>query len=157
MTKFFLLFVLTCSLPGQAWAAIEVHEFDSPEQEARFRHLIDEMRCPMCLNANLSGSDAPIAADLRHEIADQIAEGRSDEEIIAFMTSRYGDFILYRPPLNSATFFLWFGPALLLLAGFFVVRRMLRQSRAATTESALSADESNKLHAILDSDSDTKK
>ncbi len=136
------------ALPGHA--AIDDYEFESAEQEARFRRLADELRCPMCLNANLSGSDAPIAADLRREIHDQIKSGRSDAEIIEFMSARYGDFILYRPPLNSGTFLLWFGPVFLLLLGFFIVRRMTRASELDEGD-VLTPEEEAKLRKILTS------
>ncbi|HWK54832.1 MAG TPA: cytochrome c-type biogenesis protein [Hyphomicrobiales bacterium] len=130
-------------------AAIEELDFDSPEQEARYHFLIDEMRCPMCLNANLSGSDAPIAADLRAEIHSQILEGKSNAEIIAFMKARYGDFILYRPPLNPATTLLWFGPLVLLALGLFVARRLLRQQRFQPAAPDLSLEEQARLQSLL--------
>jgi len=139
--------LLLCITP--VFAAIEEHEFANAEQEARYHKLIDEMRCPKCLNANLSGSDAPIAADLRAEIYDQIMAGRSNDDIISFLTLRYGDFILYRPPLNAGTVLLWFGPLALLILGFFVARRMLSGGRQLSTGDALSAEEAKALDALL--------
>ncbi len=133
-------------------AAIDDYSFDTPEQEERFHRLIDEMRCPMCLNANLSGSDAPIAADLRAEILRQVQQGRSDREIMDFMKARYGDFITYRPPLNPGTALLWFGPLALLLAGFIVLRRMLTAARANTADTALSPDEQQRLQHLMNED-----
>lgn len=144
-----LLMVLLLAVPLHA--AIEEYGFDSADQEQRFKKLTYELRCPKCLNSNLAGSDAPIAADLRQEIYEQIREGRSNEEIIEFMTSRYGDFMLYRPRLTFATFFLWFGPALLLIAGFLIVRRMMISSQAQPTDTALSPEEEDKLRRILGS------
>ena len=154
MPKFFLMLLLSlCFVAHSGFAAIEELEFSSPEDEARYQDLIDVMRCPMCLNANLAGSDAPIAKDLRTEIYKQIQEGRSDEEIIEFMRARYGDFIMYRPPLNTSTAFLWFGPGVLLVLGFFVLRRLLQTSRSSAAQETLSAEEVQKLNSILD---DTK-
>lgn len=153
--KLLLLLFFASFFASPAWAAIEVYEFDLEEQEQRFKKLTSEMRCPMCLNINLSGSDAPIASDLRAEIYDQIREGRSNDEIIDFMTVRYGDFILYRPPLNRGTFFLWFGPGLMLLAGFIVVVRMLKSSQASANDTGLSPEENKKLQEILSSHSDS--
>jgi cytochrome c-type biogenesis protein CcmH len=135
-------------LATAAGAAIEELEFTSEEQQARYENLIYELRCPKCLSGNLADSDAPIAADLRAEIYDQLQEGRSDEEIKEFMTVRYGDFILYRPRLNTGTALLWFGPLALLLAGFFIVRRMLAASRGSV-DVALSPDEERQLHTLL--------
>lgn len=151
MAKLFAIWVLFffCFARG-SFAAIEELEFGSPEEEARYHHLIDVMRCPMCLNANLAGSDAPIAADLRAEIYKQIEEGRSDDEIIAFMRARYGDFIMYRPPLNIGTALLWFGPAVLLVLGFFVLRRLLKSARANNAQASLSIEELQKLNSLLD-------
>lgn len=145
------LLLLLALVVRPAIAAIEELEFSSPEQEQRYLKLTDEMRCPKCLNANLSGSDAPIAADLRAEIHAQITAGKSDDEIIEFMTDRYGDFIMYRPPLNIGTALLWFGPLVLLLAGFIIIRRMLAasSSAAASTSEDLSAEERKRLDQLL--------
>lgn len=130
--------------------AIEEVSFDNEEQLARYKTLIAELRCPMCLNANLAGSDAPIAADLRAQIQRQIQEGRSDDEILAYLVERYGEFILYKPRLHAATALLWFGPPILLLAGFFILRRMLGGSRKLAAEPAvLSAEEQQQLQSLL--------
>jgi cytochrome c-type biogenesis protein CcmH len=135
-----------------AQAAIEELSFADEAERARYDRLVAELRCPKCLNSNLAGSDAPIAADLRSEIYEQISMGSSDDDIIAFMTARYGDFILYRPPLNAGTALLWFGPLLLLLLGVVVLRRMLATSAANDTDSGLSAEEQRKLASLLDGD-----
>ena len=137
-----------------ASAAIEELSFGSEEKRARYEALAEELRCPKCTNSNLAGSDAPIATDLRAEIYQQISSGRSDDEIIDFMTARYGDFILYRPPLNTGTALLWFGPLALLLAGIVVTRRMLAVSAANRNDSGLDAEEQRKLAALLGSDMD---
>jgi len=150
-TRLLTLLVLMLALP--AMAAIEEYAFDSEQQEDRFKKLTYEMRCPKCLNSNIAGSDAPIAADLRMEIYGQIREGRSNDEIIEFMSSRYGDFILYRPRLTMGTFILWFGPAFLLLAGIVIVRRMMMNSqRIANNETGLSSAEQEQLRQILEQD-----
>lgn len=147
------LMLLLCS---GAQAAIEELEFQNPQQEERYQYLIDVMRCPMCLNANLSGSDAPIAADLRAEIHAQIMEGKSNDEIIDFMKARYGDFIMYRPPLNKVTVLLWFGPAALLLLGLFVARRLLTQQTPQVGNETLSVEESARLRDLLNDEEATK-
>lgn len=95
--------------------AFEVYEFDSLEQEQRYQSLIAQLRCPKCLNTNLSGSDAPISQDLRHQVYELINAGKTDTEIKDFLRARYGDFILYQPRLMASTIFLWFMPLLLLL------------------------------------------
>jgi cytochrome c-type biogenesis protein CcmH len=151
MPKFLTIILISLYFfAHSSFGAIEELDFASPENEARYHHLIDVMRCPMCLNANLSGSDAPIAADLRLEIQKQIKEGRSDEQIIEFMRARYGDFIMYKPPLRIGTVFLWFGPAVLLVLGFFVLRRLLLASRASTAQETLTTAELQQLNSLLD-------
>lgn len=109
---------------GLAWTAIDPYPFSSPEQEVRFRNLITELRCPKCQNQTIADSDAPLAKDLRQIVYDKILAGETDQQIREFMKARYGDFILYKPPLRPGNYLLWFGPALVLLlvAGFAVLR-----------------------------------
>ena len=149
MAKLILLALIAA---GPLLAAIEERQFDTQEQLERYRQLTDDLRCPLCLNSNLSGSDAPIAADLRQEIYEQIVAGRSDGEIIDFMTERYGDFILYRPPVTPGTYVLWFGPPVILLAGLLIARRLMKSSQTRTDDSALSAEEQRKLSRYLQPD-----
>jgi len=139
---------------GLVYGAIEEYGFDSADEEARFKKLTAELRCPKCLNTSIAGSDAPIAADLRREVYRQVHEGRSNEEIIEFMSSRYGDFVLYRPRLTAGTIILWFGPAFLLILGFVIVRRMMVASQESNTEEALSPEEQEALRQILERKTD---
>ncbi len=114
--------VLICLLSVTVYAAIDVYDFDSVQQEAQYRGLIEELRCPKCQNQNLAGSDAPIAQDLKQKTYDMVKDGRSDAEIRSYMQERYGDFITYKPPVRPSTWVLWFFPPLLLLfliAGWF--------------------------------------
>ena len=135
------------SLGLPAVAAIVEIDFADVEQKARYQALIADLRCPMCLNSNLAGSDAPIAADLRAEIQEQILAGNSDDQILAFLVDRYGQFILYKPRLQAATALLWFAPPPLLLAGFFIMRRMLSNRRQLAAESgSLSEQEQQLMH-----------
>lgn len=152
MKNLILLFLAFLLLPVASQAAIEEYAFEEEVQEERFKQLTYEMRCPKCLNSNIAGSDAPIAADLRKEVYDQILEGRTDQEILDFMSSRYGDFILYRPRLTAGTLVLWFGPALLLLGGIIIVRRMMLQSQDAPIEAGLTQKEQEELDKLLDRD-----
>jgi cytochrome c-type biogenesis protein CcmH len=96
-------------------SAIEPFPFDSEVQERRFRALAEEIRCTVCQNQSLADSDAPLAQDLRRELFAMLQDGRSDMEIRDFMVQRYGDFVLYRPPLAGHTLLLWGGPLVLLL------------------------------------------
>lgn len=112
-------------------AAIETYQFDSPEQEARFRQLGYEIRCPKCQNQAIGDSDAEISGDLRAEVYRMLKDGANDEEIKEFMVARYGRYVLYNPPLNKHTLILWFGPAVLLILGGIFVGLRIRQSKKA--------------------------
>lgn len=100
--------------------------FDDPVMNERYRSLLREVRCPKCLNTSIADSDAPIAEDLRREVHQKMGEGLSDEEIIEFLVSRYGDFVVYRPPLQPTTWALWGGPLVLLGIGGLVFARIVR-------------------------------
>ena len=153
MNRFFLLLVLSAM---SAHAAIDVYDFSSPAEEARFQALSAELRCPKCLNTNLSGSDSPIAADLRRTVARMVREGYSDQEIRDYLLERYGDFILYRPRLTAQTLLLWFGPALLLAIGALVVFRVARSARDEDGPVELDDVDRARLDALGIGDGDAK-
>ena len=111
-----------------AWAAIDVYQFETAEQEQRFRELGKELRCPKCQNQSIGDSDAGIAQDMRDRVHRMILEGKSDEEITAFFVSRYGDFVTYRPPVTPVTSVLWVIPLLLLGGGIAVIVLLLRRA-----------------------------
>ncbi|NBS12258.1 MAG: cytochrome c-type biogenesis protein CcmH [Gammaproteobacteria bacterium] len=121
-------------LAASVSAAIETYTFDSPEQEARFRQLGFELRCPKCQNQAIGDSDAPISKDLRAEVHRMLLEGATDQEIKAFMVARYGRYVLYRPPLDRQTLFLWAGPGLFLIIGIGLVAYRIRLSKRAMTQ-----------------------
>lgn len=103
------------------------------EHQARYQHLVNELRCLVCQNQSIAESNAPLAQDLREQVRRQLAQGRSDAEIRAYLTARYGDFVLYRPPFKPSTWLLWAGPfALLLVALAFALQRVRRHRRVAT-------------------------
>lgn len=128
VTRYSLLIVcLIMSLNAQA---IDVIEFESIEQRERFQKLSYELRCPKCQNQNLIDSDSQISGDLREEVARLIREGKSDSEIKERMVSLYGDFILYRPPVQHNTLLLWIAPSLMLAIGVLIFGYILfRRSR----------------------------
>ena len=104
----------------------------TPEQDARYRQLIGELRCLVCQNQSIAESNAPLAADLRDEVRAQIAAGKTDAEVGEFVTARYSDFVLYRPPFKARTWLLWLGPfALLALVGLVAAVFIRRSRRAA--------------------------
>ena len=133
--------LVACLISITSFAAIDVYDFDSVQQEAQYRGLIEELRCPKCQNQNLAGSDAPIAQDLKQKTYDLVKDGRSDGEIRAYMQERYGDFISYKPPVRPSTRILWFFPPLLLiilLVGWFWQRK--RRQLVASGESGVTVD-----------------
>lgn len=122
------VFLTLISPVSSTFAQVDVYDFETVEQEQRFRQLSNEFRCPMCQNANLTSSPGGVAADLRREIYRMIIEGQTDNQIEEFMLSRYGDFVLYRPRLTAQTLLLWFGPLLFLLAGAWIGWNVIRNS-----------------------------
>lgn len=123
------------------WAGINVYEFKTPEQEARFNHLIEELRCPKCQNNNLADSNAPIAKDLKDVVYEKIMAGQSDEEITAFLKDRYGDFISYRPPVKPSTWFIWFGPFVLLIGGGWFISRYVKARKENRAQAATGSEQ----------------
>lgn len=126
MMRWILLsLMLTC---GVAFATIDAYEFKTPDDEQRFRVLVEELRCPKCQNQNIADSNAGLAKDIKDRVHRLINEGKDNAEITDYMVERYGDFITYRPPVRPVTWFLWFGPfALALLAAFIIFMIKLRQ------------------------------
>ncbi len=121
-----------------------------PVAEKRLLSLSEELRCLVCQNQTIADSNAELAQDLRREIRGMIQTGKSDKEIIDFMVARYGDFVLYRPPVKGITLFLWGGPILLMLLGLFLlVRYMQQRNRRLLADTPLSADETRRADALL--------
>lgn len=132
-----------------AHAGIDTFTFDTPEQELRFQHLTEQLRCLVCQNQSLADSNAELAMDLRREVHKMILAGSTDAEIIDFLVSRYGDFVLYRPLLQSNTYLLWFGPFLLLAGGLGVWAYLIRR-RGRRAPRALSEAEQERLRKLLE-------
>jgi len=129
--------LLVAGLSMSAWANIDTYQFDNPRQEAQYRALIEEFRCPKCQNQNLAGSDAPIAQDLKQKTYDMVKDGRSDGEIRQYMNERYGDFISYKPPVRPSTWILWFFPPVLLV---FVMLAWFIRNRNSSKRAAVIAN-----------------
>jgi len=121
--------VVTLVLTVPAFAGGEPLVFTDAEQEIRYQQLTVELRCAVCQNQSLADSDAPLAQDLRQEIYDMMQAGRTDDEIKQFLIDRYGDFVLYMPPVKSNTLVLWLMPAFLLIGGALVVLIAVRKRK----------------------------
>lgn len=127
---------------------IEVRQFDDPVTEQRYQDLTASLRCPKCENQAIGDSDSPIAGDMRDRVYVQLQDGRSDKEILDFMVSRFGDYVLYNPRLEGRTLLLWGLPAALVLLGALVVVLMVRARRRSSAR-ALSAEERDRLDALI--------
>ena len=151
----FLLIVL--SVPS--FGAIEIYEFKSAEDEARYQALIEELRCPKCQNQNLAGSDAPIAVDLKNQTYQMINDGRSDTEIRAYMFERYGDFISYKPPVRPSTWILWLFPPILLIVSLigWLLYAAKQKQKISEQVDILSDSEEAQLRDILKNHQTSKK
>jgi len=122
---------------------------DDPVLEQRVMALSQELRCLVCQNETLADSRADLANDLRNQIREQMKAGKSDQEILAFLTQRYGDFVLYNPPVKATTYFLWFGPFVLLIAGTALLYRYLKRRRDVIDEKPLTAEERSRAEKLL--------
>jgi cytochrome c-type biogenesis protein CcmH len=136
-----VLFLLICSFStfAQKTGVQEPLIFANQQQQERFNKLTEELRCLVCQNQNLADSDAPLAHDLRREVHEMVLAGRTNEQIKQFLVTRYGDFVLYRPPVQKNTYLLWLAPLGLLLIGALVLRSSI-----------------GKRTALLDADKETK-
>jgi cytochrome c-type biogenesis protein CcmH len=146
--------VLLLGAVATAWGqgAIDAYEFESARQEARYKDLIAEFRCPKCLNTNLSGSDAPIARDLRRAVHGLVLDGLDDDAIRAHLQARYGDFVLYDPPMRTDTLLLWLVPIGLLIGAAAAIARMSRRRAVAPLE----ADDRARVERLLGERADSE-
>lgn len=146
----FLGVLFSGTVLGQDGAnAITPLKFETVAQQERYRHFSKVLRCPLCQNQNLNGSNSGVAGDLRRELHRLISENKTDDEVIEFMRSRYGDFILYDPPLNASTSALWFGPLVFLLIGLLTIVFMVRRQRTAAAVAILSEADKSSLQSEL--------
>ncbi len=145
------IFILTLAFSANIVTAspVETYEFNDEVTKIRFQALSKELRCPKCQNQNLADSNSPIAADLRKELYELLQLGKADSEIITFMVSRYGEFVLYRPRVSELTYVLWFGPAVLILLGIIVVIVIVRRKPVDIKTLALSSEQQEKLKNLI--------
>ena len=148
---FTIMLLLAALATMPAWAVRPDEMLSDPKLEARAREVGQELRCLVCRNQSIDNSDADLAHDLRVLVRERIKAGDSNNQVIAFVRARYGDFVLLRPPFETGTLLLWGGPALILLLGGFGIHRYYRRRRRADDAPlALSAEERRRLKALLD-------
>jgi cytochrome c-type biogenesis protein CcmH len=149
MIRLLLSFMIVWS--SQSLAVIETYEFSSPDLELRYKALSQELRCPKCQNQNIADSNAPISRDLRAIVHEQLEAGATDEEIVNFLVDRYGEFVRYRPGMDSNTLWLWSAPVILFVMAIAVVLLQIRKDRDGQTVSS-NAARASKLRAKFDGD-----
>ena len=143
-----LLLICLLFAPLSAWSAIEAYEFESAQMKADYNRLINELRCLVCQNQNLAGSDAALATDLRRETYQMLSDGKTPQEVVDFMVARYGDFVLYRPQFKTSTYLLWLGPFLLMVG---VLIWLIRRLRDASEVVEVDADALARARDLLES------
>lgn len=144
-----LLFVIV--QPGHAKEAVPVSA--NPAIEKRMIALAQNLRCLVCQNESLAASQAELALDLKQEIREMMIKGMSDKEIVAYLVHRYGDFVLYKPPVKSTTLLLWYGPFLFLVIGLIVLFITIKKRRSQIDETQLSHDEEQRAQSLLEHNS----
>ena len=146
-----LLLCLMIFWSAQSLAVIETYEFSTPDLELRYKALSQELRCPKCQNQNIADSNAPISRDLRAIVHEQLEAGATNEEIVDFLVDRYGEFVRYRPGMDSNTLWLWSAPLILLVMAVAVVLTQIRKDRDRQTISS-NAERANRLREKFDGD-----
>ena len=149
MVRLFLSLIIFWS--SQSLAVIETYEFSTPDLELRYKSLSQELRCPKCQNQNIADSNAPISRDLRAIVHEQLEAGATDEEIIDFLVDRYGEFVRYRPGMDSNTLWLWSAPLILLVMAVALVLTQIRKDRDRQTISS-NTERANRLREKFDGD-----
>jgi cytochrome c-type biogenesis protein CcmH len=150
--KHIVLIILVALCFGGALVAKEAQPNEDPKIEQRMKALTEQLRCLVCQNETLADSRADLAEDLRQQIREQMKAGKTDPEILAFLTQRYGDFVLYNPPVKATTYLLWFGPFILLITGTWLLFRYLKHRRALIKDQPLSGAERKRAEEILRSE-----
>lgn len=150
MTRVIVLFLLlSCMVFAVVAQENQTDNVADPAIEARLHNLSEELRCLVCQNETLADSRADLAVDLRNQIREQMKAGKTDKEIVAYLTQRYGDFVLYSPPVKPTTYLLWFGPFIFLLGGLAFLFRYVKQRRALIVDLPLSLDERHRAEELL--------
>jgi cytochrome c-type biogenesis protein CcmH len=144
-----ILILLFCMLPVFSYAGEAKDLAADPVLEKRMIGLAENLRCLVCQNESLASSHAELAEDLRREVREQMAKGKNDQEIMDYLVARYGDFVLYSPPVKSYTVLLWFGPFALLLIGAGVLVFQLRKRRQTVQESVLTPEAQQRAASLL--------
>ncbi len=148
-TKIILPFLFVLSFYQTYALKIEFHSFDNKQQEELYKELIAELRCVKCQNQNLAESNAELATDMREKTYEMVKQGKTREDVVNYMTARYGDFVLYKPPLKSKTLLLWVGPPLLFLLSLFLLFKLIRKQSDHQAVDTMSDADRESIRATL--------
>ena len=144
-----VLLVLGMLFVSQAFARFETHDFATPQIEQDYNVLVAELRCLVCQNQNLADSNAELAQDMRLKVYKLLSEGNTREQVVDYMVTRYGAFVMYRPPVNPSTYLLWFGPLLFFVIAAIVVVSYMRRKKVVE-ENAVDNKQQKKAHSLLE-------
>ncbi len=144
--RYFIQFTLLLLLiQGVSAQSVDAKEFFTVEQEQRYQNLINEIRCPVCQGQSIGGSNASLALDLREKVQQLLVSGKTDDEIHAFMVERFGDFVVFKPPIKSSTYALWFAPFVFLFIGLIVLFRSTKLKAIQTSEEVVDLEKAKNL------------
>ena len=144
--RYFIHFVFGILLIQAPFAeSIEASIFETEEQQSRYTQLIEDIRCPVCQGQSIGGSNSGLAKDLREKVREMILDGQSDPEIYSYMVERYGDFVVYKPPVNTNTYFLWFAPLFILILSLIFLFRSTRRNKEKTVNVSSDLERAKKL------------
>ena len=144
--RYFIHFVIGLLLIQTPFAeSIEANDFETIEQQSRYTQLIENIRCPVCQGQSIGGSNSDLAKDLREKVREMILDSQTDSEIYSFMVERYGDFVVYKPPINTKTYFLWFAPILVLMISLLYLFRSTRENKEKIVNTSSDLDRAKKL------------
>ncbi len=155
MRVFFMIFLIMSGsilLAPAGAVQIEFHKFENQQQERLYLDLVAELRCVKCQNQNLAESNAELARDMREKTYEMVTQGKSRSDVVNYMTARYGDFVLYKPPFKSKTLLLWIGPPVLLFFSLFLLMKLIR-GQATQKKETLSESDRESVRAVLKSNS----
>ncbi len=145
MQYFIRFLLLFCLIQLTHAESIDAKVFSSDQQQSRYRSLIDEIRCPVCQGQSIGGSNAGLAKDLRNQVRSMIIDNKSDNDIRTFMTDRYGDFVVFKPPVNYSTYLLWFAPFVFLFIGLIILIRSIKSKSQNGQENVIDTSKADEL------------
>ena len=144
--RYFIHFVFGILLIQAPFAeSIEASIFETEEQQSRYTQLIEDIRCPVCQGQSIGGSNSGLAKDLREKVREMILDGQSDPQIYSYMVERYGDFVVYKPPVNTKTYLLWFAPLFILILSLIFLFRSTKRNKEKTVNASNDLERAKKL------------